>query len=202
MHRTSHRPAALDFAVPPSHPYIFGRGKDVGPSYPLAQYTSNYWEAPKRGGLRTPPADGMATTYPQSHYNGYPSHPESAYSNVEASSSKYTGSNWYHSSTTQPQYNSASHPYSTAPHAREAMDLRSVYRQASSPIPSNHPQALSQLSGSSQSKTNDTILPNLQIPPTINNSGGSLAEFAAQVSFPDVQSCAELILTDYLPLLV
>jgi len=28
---------------------------------------------------------------------------------------------------------------------------------------------------------NDLILPNLQIPPSINNSGGSLAEFAAQV---------------------
>jgi hypothetical protein len=28
---------------------------------------------------------------------------------------------------------------------------------------------------------NDLILPNLQIPPSINNSRGSLAEFAAQV---------------------
>lgn len=187
MHRTSARPAPLDFLLPSNPPYGIDRRKDVGLSHSLPQLTPGYLEAPVRDGLRTPPADDMGTAYQyqQSQYNTYTSRQDSTYPTAGSSGSSYGGS--YGGANVQGrQYTSMSHPpsASTSTLRNEVQGPSSVYNtQPPSPQPANRTEALAPPEGlpRRRSANSDMILPNLQIPSSINNSGGSLAEFAAQV---------------------
>jgi hypothetical protein len=127
------------------------------------QVTPIYLEAPIRDGLRTPPSDDMNSTasYPQ-QYSGYHNRKDVPYSSHAATQPYPT--------TTQPLHGSNS-------------SALSVVRGASA-----HSYNLADSPPSASTATSDdilrrksVILPSLQIPPSINNSGGSLGEFAAQV---------------------
>ena len=184
MHRTSARPAPLDFLLPSAHSN-FGtdRRKDIGLPRQLPQFAPVYFEAPVREGLRTPPADEMAATY-QPQYNDYAGRRDGAYSAAGASGSNYGAA--YNGATVP------SRPYSmhnqpplasaSASTLRREVLAQPIHTQPPSPVPANklnnlvHEEQPHRKSG-----TSDMIHPNLQIPLSINNSGGSLAEFAAQV---------------------
>lgn len=187
MHRTSARPAPLDFLLPPAHStYGIDRRKVLGLQHALPQLTPVYFEAPIRDGLRTPPADDMGTAYQHPQYNSYPSRQDAAYAAAGASVNGYTAS--YSGVRGQAgQYSSLSQPPpASVSTLRNEIQLSQVPRtQPPSPQPSHRSNALAPPEGLPRRKTanSDMILPNLQIPPSINNSGGSLAEFAAQVCF-------------------
>ena len=182
MHRTSARPAPLDFLLPPAHSISdFDRRKDLGPTH-LPQLNPVYFEAPIRDGLRTPPADEMGTTYQHPQYSSYASRQDAAYSAGSSRSNyvpPFSGANVHsrtHSALSQPR------PASESTVRNEVRESELPYTQPPSPQPSNKSNTLAPPQGMQQRKSNnDLILPNLQIPPSINNSGGSLAEFAAQV---------------------
>jgi len=129
------------------------------------QVTPVYLEAPIRDGLRTPPSDDMNSTvsYPQ-QYSGYHNRKDVAYSSQ---------------SVVQP------YPATTQPlHGSNNSALPVVGGAAShSYIPVDSPQSVSTVTIGSDDilRRKSVILPSLQIPPSINNSGGSLGEFAAQV---------------------
>jgi hypothetical protein len=187
MYRTSDRPATLDFFFPPTPSTIFGTHlrKDIG-LQSLRQLTPPYFEASLRDGLRTPPADDMTTTYQHAQYNEYAGRQDATYSMSGSSGSGYTGA---YSAVTNMQAASHSalrHPpavmASTLHHEIQA-PLTSHHAPSPSPQPANKTNALAAGDNipSRKSSTSDTITPNLQIPPSINNGGGSLAEFAAQV---------------------
>src|SRR3954451_23055328 len=95
MHRTSARPAPLDFLLPPSHSstYNIDRRKDIGFSTPLPNIIPGYLEAPVRDGLRTPPADDMGTTYQQPQYTNYPGRQDGTYPTpaVSGNGNSYNG---------------------------------------------------------------------------------------------------------------
>jgi hypothetical protein len=194
MHRTSARPAPLDFLLPPAHSiYGIDRRKDIGLSHPLTQLTPTYLEAPVRDGLRTPPADDMSTTYQHPQYNNYVSRQDTTYQNGGSASDyapAYSGAGTHsrsYSTLSQPPLTSNSTLRSDAPVSQPP------YSQPPSPQPSNrtnhhaHPEGMPQR----KNNTGDMILPNLQIPKSINNSGGSLAEFAAQVILTSVHSLSQ-----------
>ena len=186
MYRTSARPAPLDFLLPPAHsPYNIDRRKEFGPSNTLPQFTPPYFEAPVRDGLRTPPADDMATTYhPQYKYEDYNGRRESAYSSSGAPTSylpplhPYSGhappSRTY-STTNQPP------PASAAALRNEVQNRHLVRTQPPSPQPSARSSFMEEVPRM-KSSTSDAIRPGLQIPKTISNFGGSLPDFAAQVN--------------------
>lgn len=187
MHRTAGRPAPLDFYLPSSSAYGTDRRKDFGVSQ--SQLAPVYLEAPVRDGLRTPPGDNMGTTYQHPQYTNYAGRQEPVYSVPSVGQDSYAGA--YTGS------NAASRPYPTlsqpaqAPVQIPTSALRNEiqnplppYRQQpSSPAPANKSNNLVPAAQEPRRKstTGDVIQPNLQIPQTINNSGGSLAEFAAQV---------------------
>ena len=187
MHRTSARPAPLDFLLPSNPTYGIDRRKDIGLTYPLPQLTPGYLEAPTRDGLRTPPADDMGTAYQYQHpqFNNYAGRQDATYSTGGASggsySGSYTGANMQgrqRSTLSQPP------PASALTLRNEVQGPSSAYNtQPPSPQPANRTDALAPPEGlpRRRSANSDMILPNLQIPSSINNSGGSLAEFAAQV---------------------
>jgi hypothetical protein len=129
------------------------------------QLTPVYLEAPIRDGLRTPPSDDMNSTasYPQ-QYSGYHNRKDVPYSN-HAAAQPYPA-------TTQPIHGSST---SALPVVGGA--------SSHSYIPADSPQSASTATIGSEDilRRKSVILPSLQIPPSINNSGGSLGEFAAQV---------------------
>jgi hypothetical protein len=170
-------------AVPPYHsqpyhrPYLNFTAHDTNgrknlsiPQLPAvtlgpAPVTPVYLEAPIRDGLRTPPSDDMNSTasYPQ-QYSGYHNRKDVAYSSHAA---------------VQP------YPATTQPlHVSNSLALPVVGgASAHSYIPADSPQSASTATIGSDDilRRKSVILPSLQIPPSINNSGGSLGEFAAQV---------------------
>lgn len=194
MHRTSARPVPLDFLLPSNPTYGIDRRKDVGPSHPVPQLPSGYFEAPIRDGLRTPPADEMGTAYQyqQPQYNSYAGRQGAPYPTTGSSMSNYDGS--YTGGNVQArQYTTISQPppASASTLRNELQAPSSTYNtQPPSPQPANRTDALAPPEGlpRRRSANSDMILPNLQIPSSINNSGGSLAEFAAQVWNP-IPSC-------------
>jgi hypothetical protein len=200
MYQTSARPAPLDFPLPSAHSiYNFERRRDFSYSQPLhlPQPSSTYIHAPIRDGLRTPPSDEMATTYepPQySSYNNrkdaYPSAPPSA--NYNSAYSGSTSHNRSYSTLSQPPLTS-----STSVYRSEVQNSRPAYSQPTSPqIPNRTEQHIpSESMCQPKTTSKDAISPNLQIPRTINNSGGSLAEFAAQVNFSQSLAACKLKLT-------
>jgi len=185
MHRTSSRPAPLDFLLPSAHPtYGIDRRKDIGLPCTRPQLTPIYFEAPVKGGLRTPPADEMATAYQQPQYNNYTRRQDTVYSTPTAPVDSYGGA--YSGGSGQAVAYSAANqppPASASTLRMEVQSSQYVHSQPSSPQPAIKTSALapSESVARRKSANSDMILPNLQIPQSINNSGGSLAEFAAQV---------------------
>ena len=177
MHRTSARPPPFDFALPHSSAYGIDWRKDIS--------RSAYFEPSTRDGLQTPPAD-MSTTYQQAQYNDYSSRQDALFPLAGSSERGYAST--YSGVNAQPR---PCHPSviqsSTVPNLRN--DLHPSHRpsRASHPISSPPQHNESNILGLPEDiprrkgVNSDMILPNLQIPSSINNSGGSLAEFAAQV---------------------
>lgn len=183
MYRTSSRPAPLDFLLPSAHSsYDIDRRKDIGLSHPLPQLTPIYFEAPNSG-LRTPPADEMATTYQNRQYNLYPNgRGDSSYPPSGASASSYGGS--YSGSSMQGRsYSTSNQPASASTLRREVQGSHPLPPQPQSPAPGNRSNTLAPPEDQPRrrSANGDMIRPNLQIPASISEDGGSLAEFAAQV---------------------
>ncbi|KAH8668202.1 cyclin-domain-containing protein [Tricladium varicosporioides] len=185
MHRTAARPAPLDLRTPSTHSsYDIDRRKDFGLAQ--AQPLTNYLQATIRDGLHTPPADDMGTTYQQPQYTPYGSRQDSAYA-AGPSSGGYAGAYSGHSGHGR-QY--SSHSSSTISSQSSTSTLRhevpqhSLYRQPTSPQASQRTSTLAaqEEEPRRRSTNGDMILPNLRIPETINDSGGSLAEFAAQIT--------------------
>jgi hypothetical protein len=181
MHRTSARPAPLDFFLPSAHPpFGMDRRKDIGLPRSLPHFAPVYFEAPVRDGLRTPPADDMTTTY-QTQCNEYPGRRDAAYSTTGPSGSNYGGA--YSGANVQSRpYSIHSQPPASASTLRKEVHAQPVHTQPASPVPANTTNNLApEEQPRRKNAASDMILPNLQIPSSINNSGGSLAEFAAQV---------------------
>ena len=208
MHRTSVRPAPLEFLPPSNLPYGIDRRKDVGLSHPLSQLTPGYF-APLRDGLRTPPTDNMGTAYQYQHpqRNCFADRQDAAYSAGTQSASSYGGnhaggdvSGAQRSNVSQPP------PASTSTLRAEVQASSSAYNtQPSSPQPATKTDVLAPPEGLPQRRNanSDMIIPNLQIPSSINDSGGSLAEFAAQVGIEFLQVVNKSLTgEDYLPVLV
>ncbi|KAG0648661.1 Meiotically up-regulated 80 [Hyphodiscus hymeniophilus] len=188
MHRTSARPAPLDFLLPSNAPYGIDRRKDLRPLQTVPQLTPGYLEAPLRDGLRTPPADEMGTAYQYqpAQSNNYGRRSEATYSSGAHSGATYAGS-YVGGDMPERQYSSISQPppASVSTLRNEVQAPSSAYKnQPPSPQPANRTNVLAPPEGlpRGQSANSDMILPNLQIPSSINNSGGSLAEFAAQIT--------------------
>jgi hypothetical protein len=180
MYRSSARPAPLDFLLPSAYSsYDIDRRKDIGICHPLPQLTPIYFEAP-HSGLRTPPADEMATTYQNRQYNSYSNGRDAAYPPSGASASSYSGT--YSASSTQSRpYTVSSQPASASTLRREVQGSHALPMQPSSPAASNRHNALAPPEEQPRRKNGDLIRPSLQIPASISEDGGSLAEFAAQV---------------------
>jgi hypothetical protein len=186
MHRTSARPTPLGFFSTSNSAYGIDHRKDIGVSHPLPRLPG-YLEAPLRDGLRTPPADIMGTAYHYQHPQciSYNSRHDSTCSTPAASTAShngsYAGANMPQSrlsTLTQPPPPSAS----TLRHAVQAPNSASEYQPRSPELPfqTDVPEKPDEIKGK-RSANSDVIVSSLQIPLSINNSGGSLAEFAAQV---------------------
>jgi hypothetical protein len=183
MHRTSARPAPLDFLLPSAHS-TFGidRRKDIGFPRSLPHFSPVYFEAPVRDGLRTPPADDMTTTY-QTQYSEYPGRRDAAYSVSGASGSNYGGAYSGANMQSRPYSIHNQPPPASVSTLRKEVHADPIHSQPPSPVPANKVNNLApDEQPRRKSATGDMILPNLQIPSSINNSGGSLAEFAAQIT--------------------
>jgi hypothetical protein len=188
MHRTSARPTPLDFLLPSAHS-TFGtdRRKDIGHPRQLPQFAPVYFEAPVKEGLRTPPADDMTTTY-QMQYSDYAGRRDGAYSAAGASGSNYAGAYTGENVQSRP-YSIHNQPPASASTLRKEVYAQPIRTQPPSPVPANKINSLaSEEQPRRKNATSDMIHPNLQIPSSINNSGGSLAEFAAQV-FAQIAFC-------------
>lgn len=196
MHQTSVRPAPLSFLLPPTPQTPFGidRRKDVGLPPILPQINqSRYREAPVRVGLRTPPEDDMHATYPTPQYNTYKSRQNETYPGL-VNASRTTD---YDGSAIPSRQLSIIEQIPGAPAPRIVTNATTFVKselpswQAAKAKPQCEPfhsTALTTLESESTRKpqakrpsTTDTIHPSLQIPKSINDSGASLAEFAAQV---------------------
>ncbi|KKA17138.1 Mucin, partial [Rasamsonia emersonii CBS 393.64] len=127
---------------------------------------STEWSVPFRVGLPTPPSEMTGVTY-----------------NTTLSSSMYGGKQYgvpvqqYAKAPTQAPVNSVSTNTSTTAHQNYV------------PPPEKEAPAAASETKSQKKNTNDSIAPYLQIPSSINNSKGSLAEFAAQVRIPVTRAC-------------
>jgi hypothetical protein len=188
MYRTSARPAPLDFLLPAAHSGVdIDHRKDVGYSQTLPQLPPVYLEAPIRDGLRTPPADAMATTYhPQYKFGTYNGQKDSAYP-ASAASTDYVPP--YHAAnvpakpySSMNQQSSTSISTSASTSRPEGHAQQHLQRHPPSPQRSSE-NALGTAEDTSRksSSANDHIRPSLRIPSTISKDGGSLPDFAAQV---------------------
>jgi hypothetical protein len=153
----------------------------------LSQIPS-YTAAPIRDGLRTPPEDDMSSTtaYQAQHLPVYRSQVDSNYP-YAPSHSIQTGVPSNPAKQQQPAYQRDLEYSSQQSRALTAQALSNVGVSSHQPYirqplqsPKTNTGVLSQADDSVRRKSN--ILLNLQIPAEINNSGGSLGEFAAQVS--------------------
>jgi hypothetical protein len=191
MHQSAMRSAPLGFPLPYAHAAFSGdRRKDIGDFQ--SQHDSVYLKPEFRDGLPTPPVEDMGTTYQPPQYNHYARRPE-VYSNSNqggVSQGSYAGAN----SGSAIQGRQYSVPHSSLNHLppplvsamRNDVHVSSQppYRVPSpvQPVSSKNYSTVPRSEEKSRSSTGgDVISKSLQIPSSINNSGGSLAEFAAQV---------------------
>lgn len=182
MHRTAGRPSPLELFLPSNSSYDRRKGVGLPPSH----LTPVYLEAPVRDGLRTPPGDNMGTTYQHPQYApNYTGRQESAYSVPSVGQDSYAGA-YVGANGVQRHYSIPSQQPTQIPTTilrHEVQNPLPSYRQPASPVPPNRTSTLGTVPEHSRKKSTsaEAILSNLQIPSAINNSGGSLAEFAAQV---------------------
>jgi hypothetical protein len=203
MHQIATRPAPLNFPLPHVHAaFSIDRRKDIGALQ--SQRHPVYHEALVRDGLPTPPADDMGTTYQPQQYNHYESRPDTYSNHGGASQDSYAGAR-SGNSTQGRQY---SVPHSSLNHLPPP--LPSTMRNESH-VSSHPPYRVPNLVQSApltdfvtfprsdetrrSSSSGDVVAKSLQIPSSINNSGGSLAEFAAQVRKHMFIRCFKCILT-------
>jgi hypothetical protein len=203
MYQASARPATLDFLFPPTPSTSFGfdHRRDGGLHNSIRQLTPPYTETPRRNGLRTPPADDMSTSYQHPQYHEYTGRQDGSYPMPGAARGNYAGT--YPSVTNmQAKSYSASEqplpvPSSALRHEVQA-PLSSHHPQPPSPQPVNRMASLAtaDVAPSRKDSVSDAISPGLQIPPSINISGGSLGEFAARViSAPQTDPLSIISLT-------
>lgn len=221
MHQTSVRPAPFTFTLPPtpqSPRGIDGRKETrYLPTLPKINQ-SRYIEAPVRVGLRTPPEDDMHATYPEPSHLPYKSRQNETYPGPF----KIGRTPEYDASTTRPAQPPHIQEASGAPASRTngSKDFSQPDVPFSWPpikekaqADSFQPAPLSALESESTRKpqakkpsNTDSIHPSLRIPESINDSGGSLAEFAAQVIISSSIFCLmhgpSLTFLDYLFILV
>jgi hypothetical protein len=190
MHPTATRLVPLDLPLPQAHAAFGIDGRKDFRDF-QSQRNPVYFGAPVRNGLHTPPADDMGTTYQQPQYNQYGSQPDTFSSQGGVSQSSYAGAcsgsgiqgrqySIPHSSlnqlppplasTMRNDIHVSSQPPYRVPSPVQTADLTNLTTFTRSEEQTRRSSA----SGSAISKS-------LQIPSSINNSGGSLAEFAAQV---------------------
>ncbi|RDW88592.1 hypothetical protein BP6252_00624 [Coleophoma cylindrospora] len=190
MHRNSARSAPLDFLLPSHTIPGFGGRKDIKPPLSLSHLNPTYFEAPIRDGLRTPPADEMGSIYQPPPYHTYAGRQEPTYPAASAAiANTYVPPTTYTAPSSQSRLYSSqnSYPQSVSQNASiqsEAPSISHTYSRPTSPRQSSRTESLAPPEGLPRRKsvTSDLILPNLQIPTSVNNSGGSLAEFAAQIT--------------------
>ena len=130
----------------------------------------HHWTAPWRAGLPTPPSDMMNGVA----YNTFVPSTSTTTTNPKTYGGKHNGLSL--------------HPYGKFPsQSRSSFDPTSLYPSSSSKpqsnvAPSSSTKAVPPAESVSQKKTTSTSIPSyLQIPSSISDSKGSLAEFAAQV---------------------
>lgn len=185
MYRTLARPAPLDFLLPSaSSGFEIDRRKDVEFSHTYPQLPPVYFEFPVRDGLRTPPADKMAATYhPQYKCGTYNGQKDTAYSAGGSSGNclpTYHGPN----ATSRP-YSAMSQPIlaSTSSSRTEVQRHYHPHSQPLSPQRSaENTSVVPEDSSHRKNTANDMIRPSLRIPSTISKDGGSLPDFAAQIT--------------------
>lgn len=162
------------------------RGKYAPAQYSLPKLSPSIQaptRLPQRYGLQTPPEDVMGTTYQQPQYGTY----NGGHSDVQYHSGVRSGAHHDYGSSNSNRGASALQQTSTLalPIPSNKMDASVTYatysRPASPPKAERHEESYEHHKSSSHSR-NDQIMSNLQIPHTISPKGGSLAEFAAQVS--------------------
>ncbi|PQE33541.1 hypothetical protein CJF32_00003416 [Rutstroemia sp. NJR-2017a WRK4] len=164
---------------------VTDRRKDIGYSLPQLN-SAGYIEAPVKAGLRTPPEDEMNTTYQPPTYNNYNSRQDVPYAPRQATFCSQSRSNDYSGVVAPPRQSVSLIHHST--HSSETSNIRDAPSQPSQSYSYSNPQSpqvsrvVKEESHSRKGSTSDMIQPNLQIPASINNSGGSLAEFAAQIT--------------------
>jgi hypothetical protein len=187
MHQTSVRLTPFEFPPFPPSQSAFGvadRRKDIGYSLPQLN-SAGYIEAPVKAGLRTPPEDEMNTTYQPPTYNNYNSRQDVPYAPRQGTFCSQSRSNDYSGVAAPARQSVPLIHHST--HNSETSSIRDAPSQPSQSYSYSKPQSpqvsrvVKEESHSRKGSTSDMIQPNLQIPASINNSGGSLAEFAAQV---------------------
>lgn len=202
MHRTPAPASSLDFFLPPSrshfqqqsptysqtgwprldstlhlsaHAQSASRRAYIGkPSTLLAGQgvAPVYLEAPIRKGLRTPPADEMNAYQPTQHQT-YPSRQDTSY----PAGAPYTAISAAHQT----------HPTSNYGRQTSTSNLSNVISSSSQRYSQSRTQSPRDTNKSALAPHDEVvqkksiIVPNLQIPGSINDSGGSLGEFAAQV---------------------
>jgi hypothetical protein len=194
MHRTAMRSAALGFPLPYAPTtFCVDRRKDIGDFQ--SQHNPVYLKPDFRDGLPTPPVEDMGTTYQPPQYSQYPRRPDT-YSNsnqggvpqdsyASAKSGSAIQGRQYsvpHSSLNQlppPLVSNGRNDVhvSSQPPYRVPSPVQSITSKDYDPV-STAPRSEEKFRSSSNA---DVISKSLQIPLSINNSGGSLAEFAAQV---------------------
>lgn len=130
-----------------------------------------YLEPPVRARLQMPPADNMnSTAYQPQQHRGYGGRQDVIYPSTAS----------YPASTGQQLY--PTNQSSRASSASAVLNLKmpaQSYPKAHSPHNTSTTIVLAPVEETARRKS--SILPSLQIPASINNSGGSIGEFAAQV---------------------
>ncbi|KAL2075680.1 hypothetical protein VTL71DRAFT_623 [Oculimacula yallundae] len=186
MYRITERPSPLEFLLPSPHPtYNVDRRKDFGQSHFQPQLPPVYLEAPVREGLRTPPTDDMTTAYQNNNYShGYPTRGRnSEYHSAEGTPGSYCGAynnggngqSRQHTTVTQP-------PHASVSTLRNEIQGPVKIPQPPSPEAAQKTSCLSHDELSRRTGVTETIRPGMQIPKSISSNGGSLAEFAAQIT--------------------
>ncbi|CAL3966577.1 unnamed protein product [Diplocarpon coronariae] len=187
MYRSAVSLASSDSFLPSPHSaYNIDQREERSPPFPLPRLAPFQHEAPIKDGLRTPPADDMATAYQKPSYsNAYSAGRNSEYLSVEAPPRHYGGTYNHGASTLPRQHTSLAQPPSaSAPSTRkETQGIQAVQSQQPSPLASQRTCHTSHDEHSSRRKSaSEVIRRNFQIPQSISPHGGSLAEFAAQIT--------------------
>jgi len=151
----------------------------------------NCWTAPRRDGLPTPPSEMMNGVAYNAHL---PSNPLTTTTTTTPGSYGSNGNGLsLHSCSKYPNHSRSSYGSSSLSSTSAAVTSKPQYQPTSSTKP---------VESVSQKKTTSSSLPSyLQIPSSISDTNGNLAEFAAQVySYPLVTFWCQVTKTNYVDL--